>query len=302
MGKDSDIQWTDSTINASTGCDGCELWGILAKGPCYAGHLHEGRLAKSLPTLYASDFIEVRLAPGRMVKAAGWSDLTGTDRPGKPWIPSWMPRLIFVGDMGDLLSKAVPFEYIKSELIDVATSKKGRRHVWQVLTKQPNRLAAFDGWLESQGIDWPENIWVGTSVTSLKTAGRIGQLAHVRAKVRFASLEPLWAPVDLTPYLPYLSWVVVGGQSDQGVHKAPAFDVAWIRSVRDQCRPAEIPVFVKQLGSQPYDSLRRISIDGPDSHAVLLDLDDNHGGDWSEWPQDLRVREMPSVTVAGALL
>jgi hypothetical protein len=42
-----------------------------------------------------------------------------------------------------------------------------------------------------------------------------------------------------------------------------------------------VPVFVKQLGSRPAEGDAR------------LRLRDGHGGDWSEWPADLRVREMP---------
>src|SRR3712207_7534850 len=45
-----------------------------------------------------------RSFPGRMAEAALWSDLTGTDRPDKPWL-NGMPRLIFISDMGDALSE-----------------------------------------------------------------------------------------------------------------------------------------------------------------------------------------------------
>jgi hypothetical protein len=42
-----------------------------------------------------------------------------------------------------------------------------------------------------------------------------------------------------------------------------------------------VPVFVKQLGSFPVSGGER------------LRPRDGHGGDWAEWPADLRVREMP---------
>ena len=60
MGSKTGIGWCDSTVNGSTGCDGCELWGPKVRR-CYAGNLHEKRLAKSLPLLYAPNFQEVRL-------------------------------------------------------------------------------------------------------------------------------------------------------------------------------------------------------------------------------------------------
>jgi hypothetical protein len=99
MGKETFIQWCDSTVNASTGCDGCELKQPGKDGSCYSVPIHENRLAKSLPLLYDPDFHNVRIIPGRIPQAAKWSDLTGTVRPDKPWLDG-LPRVIFVGDLG----------------------------------------------------------------------------------------------------------------------------------------------------------------------------------------------------------
>jgi protein gp37 len=296
LGKATGIQWCDSTVNCTSGCDGCELWSAAAKGPCYAGHLHEARLARSMPALYAADFTEVRMIPGRMAKAAGWSDLTGTARPGKPWLDG-IPRVVFVDDMGDLFSKAVTFEFIRDEVTEVARNPKGRRHVWMLLTKRPSRMYAFSAWLGEQGLNWPRNVWAGASVTTAKTLTRAAWLKKVPAPVRFLSLEPQWEYVDLRDALASgeVHLVIQGGESDQGAHEGHPFDLGWARSVRDQCAAAGARYFLKQFGSRPYDSGCRVSIDGPDSHAVALDLSDSHGGDWSEWPEDLRVREMPRV-------
>jgi hypothetical protein len=70
MGKGTDIQWCDDTVNPTTGCSGCELWVPGKGGPCYAGNQHERRLAKALPGLYDPVFTNVRLAPGRTAEAA----------------------------------------------------------------------------------------------------------------------------------------------------------------------------------------------------------------------------------------
>lgn len=312
MAKMTEIQWCDSTVNSTTGCDGCELWARVVGGPCYAGNYHQGRMAKALPDLYAADFTEVRLAPGRMAKAAGWSDLTGTDRPGKPWL-NGLPRIIFVGDMGDLFSKAVPFEYIRDEVLAAAASAKGRRHIWMWLTKQPKRLVQFYRWLSDLGYAWPGNIWTGTSITSKATVGRIRDLLPMPG-IRFISAEPLveeigcpdalfaYQDIGSTPHYKRLGpiegcepidLVIVGGESDQAPHKARPFDVQWARTLIKVTRDTPIKVFVKQLGSRPCDSARRISIDSPGSHAVELDLRDHHGGNMAEWPAELRVREFP---------
>ena len=140
MGLKTGIEWCDSTVNPSTGCDGCELWNGRDIRVCYAGNLHEARLAKSLPALYAENFQEVRLAPGRMMEAARWPDLRGKERPDKPWL-NGLPRMIFVGDMGDFGSRDVPDDYFIDEIIGAIRSTAGARHFWLLLTKQISRLA-----------------------------------------------------------------------------------------------------------------------------------------------------------------
>jgi hypothetical protein len=56
-----------------------------------------------------------------------------------------------------------------------------------------------------------------------------------------------------------------------------------------------VACFVKQFGAKPYsgESLH-MSLHSPKADPRLyLHLKDGKGGDMSEWPADLRVREMP---------
>jgi protein gp37 len=296
MGSHTHIGWCDSTVNPTTGCDGCELFIPGKGGPCYAGKLHEGRLAHSLPVLYAPKFTEVRLAPGRMVQAAAWSDLAGKARPDKPWLDG-MPRTIFVGDMGDIFSNAIPFEYLKTELIDVATSPKGRRHIWMILTKRGAGMASFAAWLLERGIGWPTNIWAGVSITNRSSLARVRGLLCTPAKVRFLSVEPLWEDVEFGQWFDDLSWIIVGGQSGSDSH---VFDVAWARKIIAKCVTWGVPCYLKQIGARPIESEPD---DGPEWPVPLVYgnrgfiepvLRDSHGADWDEWPSDLRVRQMPT--------
>jgi protein gp37 len=301
VGIHTDISWCDSTVNPMTGCSGCELWRTGMGGTCYAGKLHETRLTKSLPHLYAPTFTEVRLAPGRMVQAARWSDLSGKVRPDKPWLDG-RPRHIFVGDMGDILSDAVPFEYLKSELIDVATSEAGSHHVWMVLTKRARRLVRFADHLNGElGISWPANIWPGTSITTQRRIGRGVTLALNFQRHYFLSVEPLLDAVDLAEIFeaarPML--VIVGGESG---HDARRCDLAWIRKVIDQCRRWEVPIHIKQLGARASDEVNGIAGKllrvHPDAGGVTQRLKDSHGGDIEEFPPDLRVRQFPEVDLS----
>jgi len=194
MSLHTTIEWCDSTVNPTMGCDGCELW-VPSHGVkiCYAGVLTERRGGKVKG--YPRRFEVPELFPGRMAEAAAWSDLTGKPRPDKPWLDG-MPRVIFISDMGDSPSSSVPFNYLRDEVVATVTSAQGRRHVWPWLTKQLRRMAQFAAWLQAQGIAWPDNLWALTSVTSQAQAARVRHLLRVPARVRGISYEPALGPVN----------------------------------------------------------------------------------------------------------
>ncbi len=280
MGVKTPIQWSDDTTNPTAGCDGCELWNGTTK-ICYAGT--QFRRFKNRNG-YGATFNNVTMFPGRMEHAAKASDLTGQRRPDKPWLDGW-PRLIFVSDMSDALSKAVKFEYLETEIINVVAGEYGSRHIWQWLTKRPGRMAKFSAWLARKGVSWPENLWAGTSITKQETLYRIRDLLDVGNDhtIRFLSVEPQLRPIEYGDSLHGIDWVIHGGQSKQSDKKLAVFEVEWAESLLDDCRDLEIPFFLKQLGASP---LRK---------GVALKLKDAHGGDWDEWPAGLRVREVPRV-------
>lgn len=170
---------------------------------------------------------------------------------------------------------------------------------------------------------WPlPNVWLGTSCEDQKTADeRIPQLLQTPASLRWISAEPLLGPVDLSAFMGVtpnvtgereqryseIDWVVVGGESGSG---ARPLDLNWIKSIVQQCQAANVPAFVKQLGNRPWWD--GVSTKAPPDHIYLeagvvmsgkvgwqFDLmRDKKGGDWNEWPIDLRVREFPAGVTA----
>jgi len=287
MAEHTPIEWCDSAVNPVMGCDGCELW-MPDRGVehCYAGQIHKIRAGNPG---YADAFLEPKTFAGRMAKAARWSDLRGKPRPGKPWLDG-LPRLIFVSDMGDALSRDVPFEFLRDEVIGAARSAAGQRHVWMWLTKQPHRMAEFARWLADRpgarlaGDDtWPANLWAGTSLTEAKYKPRIRHLQAVPAAVRFLSVEPMIEDVGALD-LGGIALVIVGGESGPAARPC---SVPWLLNVKRQCEAAAVSFFCKQLGSVPR-SLPTYAGDGSGMH-----LSDKKGGDWREWPEHLRVRQMP---------
>lgn len=156
------------------------------------------------------------------------------------------------------------------------------------------------------------NVHLGTSVEDQKTADeRIPLLLQTPAAVRFISYEPALGPVDLTKCGPMfeklnrlrphqeavdvgwyenrtpLDWVIVGAESGSGARQ---MDLAWPRLIVEQCKTAGVAVFVKQLGSRPVDWRH----DEPEVPPYEFSLS-KKGGDMSEWPADLQVREFPKA-------
>jgi protein gp37 len=215
-----------------------------------------------------------------MEQVAKWSDLTGQDRPGKPWLDG-LPRMIFVSDMSDMLSAAISFDYILDEVIWNVLNEDGMKHRWLWLTKRPKRMAEFSRWLRRDTkVQWPRNLWVGTSVTSQANVNRIRELLMVGNEytTRFVSLEPQWEAIQMGELLQQIDWLIQGGES--GTVKHP-FDVAWAEQVRKECEKAGVAYFLKQLGAHVVDQGSR------------LRLRSKKGVDGMEWPTRLRTRQIP---------
>lgn len=150
---------------------------------------------------------------------------------------SWKrPRIVFVNSMSDLFHARVPLSFIR-DVFEVISDTP--RHTYQVLTKRPRRLARIADQLE-----WPSNLWMGTSVESADQYQRVLDLVKVPASIRFLSCEPLLGPIPDVP-LAGIDWVIAGGESGP---KARPMEPTWVRELRDSCRASSTPFFFKQWG------------------------------------------------------
>ena len=113
---------------------------------------------------------------------------------------------------------------------------------WLLLTKRPHLVERLAPWKDV----WPENVWLGATIENQKFAEkRMHHLLSNPAKIRFLSCEPLLGPLDLSPWLSELHWVIAGGETGHGArHSHPD----WFRSLRDQCMKAEVGFHFKQWG------------------------------------------------------
>lgn len=131
-------------------------------------------------------------------------------------------------------------------------------------------------WTRTDGEGAPANVWIGVS------AGADQQAAlDIPARVHFLSCEPMLRPMDAT-HAAGFDWIIFGGESGS---KARECHTDWIRDGVQFCRENGVATFVKQLGSNCLAADR--------DQKFLIAMKDSHGGDPSEWPEDLRVREFP---------
>jgi protein gp37 len=264
---------------------------------------------------------------------------------------SWRrPSLIFVNSMSDLFHHSITNEEIAAVFGVMAACPQ---HVFQVLTKRPERMREWFEWLSAQHEDdpytlclgnaaryiaparwgrvmeetglerdlmecepWPlPNVWLGVSAEDQQRWDERKHFIHdVPAAVHFASFEPLLGPIDLkgTGRL-HLGWAIVGGESGPRARKS---DAAWTRDLVQECWDAGIPVFHKQMGANVWDR-NDIGFDGetedewPDGTEteivgedpnrrwqgapLRIFLKDKKGADPSEWPEALRVQQLPPI-------
>ena len=348
----SKIEWTGKTWNPLAGCTpispGCT-------------HCYAASMARRLAAMGQEKYVDTAERRGKVDVFTGKINLI-EDALSIP-LQRKKPTTWFVNSMSDLFHEDVPDEFIDKVFATMASCSQ---HTFQVLTKRPDRMAAYlqrvsdkgpvhqnlytSGLIDYysrhgvdltrpyqipssptpelrflydslNGIDphtriedrthsipechwrpWPlHNVWLGTSCEDQTRADeRIPHLLKCPAAVRFLSLEPLLGPINITriaeehglasPGVDALDWVIAGGESGPGARPC---SMEWIRSIVSQCKAAGVACFVKQLGSDPfYDRF------GPDHEGTAPrfhhpTLKDRKGGDPSEWPEDLRVREFP---------
>lgn len=230
MSTNSAIEWTDTTWNPTTGCDqvspGCDN--------CYALGMAK-RLKAMGSAKYQTDGDPRTSGPG-------FGIAVHPETLNEPY--SWRkPRKVFVNSMSDLFHARVPLEFIRQVFKVMADTPQ---HTYQVLTKRASRLPRI-----AHLLDWPPNVWMGTSVETVRVLHRVDDLRNVPAAVRFLSCEPLLGPLpglDLTG----IGWVIGGGESGP---KARPMHPDWVRDLRDRCRAADVPFFFKQWGEWAPESV-----------------------------------------------
>lgn len=207
MSDRSRISWTDASWDVVTGCTKTSQ----SCAGCYVER-EWSRFAANPRTVYhGRKFTDVAVHPERLRRPLQWR----------------RPRRIFVDARGDLFHESVPDDILDAVMgvawCCLCTAGGQSSHVFQVLTKRPERMRAYLSqdrrrqwadaavcygggndpdalWDQVSQAEGPHpRIWWGVSIEDQPTANeRIAQLLATPAAVRWVSAEPLLGPVDVT--------------------------------------------------------------------------------------------------------
>jgi len=208
------IEWCDDTWNPVTGCTpvgaGC--------ANCYARRM-ANRLRGRAGYDQANPFA-VTVRAERLHEPSGWK----------------RARRVFVCSMGDLFHEEV--QEVWQRLV-FEEMEKCARHTFFVLTKRPDRMAAF-----VCGALPVSNVWLGVSVENRAAAGRVEWLKEAAGWHRFVSAEPLLEELSLAPWLKRsVHWVIAGAEQGPG---ARPMEWEWARKLMRECRWTGTPFFFKR--------------------------------------------------------
>lgn len=290
MGENSKIEWCDHTFNPWVGCTkvspACDF--------CYA----EG---------WAKRTGQAHLWNGerRRTTEAYW-------RQPKKWnrdaAPAGVRKRVFCASLADVFDNEVPQEW-RDDLFFLIHGTPNL--TWLLLTKRIGNV----GNMLPVPFDFDRlypNVWLGATIVTQEEADRdIPKLLAVPVAKRFLSIEPMLGPVDVfseqtgellhtsgNEFDPgHIDWIIVGGESDQPGMRARQFNLDWARSIVAQCSAAGVACFVKQVGNNARCAERertgyRLDPVTGIAHPRLI-TKDRAGADPSEWPEDLRVQQIP---------
>ncbi len=156
------------------------------------------------------------------------------------------PALIFADSMSDWWSPGVKMKW---RSLAIQAMRDANAHRFVVLTKRPDLIHPMTG------VGWPDNAWLGVSITSGLDWWRWEALAKLPGHIhKFISVEPL-LPTDDDPLVDHSvggrleygkdgvpEWVIVGPLSGPGKLQTCALCQDSIRLV---CKGRNIPLFEK---------------------------------------------------------
>lgn len=214
--QDNDsIEWADWSWNPVTGCKHeCSY--------CYARDIANRFWGDSYG-------FEPTLHPGRLMAPYNTKLPRDVDS-------SIARRNVFANSMSDLYGRWVPQAWIDAVFKSMAENPQWN---FLTLTKFPKRAAE---------LDYPENVWIGTSVDlQVRVKAAEEAFEKIRCGVRWLSIEPLLEPLKFEkPEL--FDWVVIGGASKSSQTPDWTPPASWLIRVAAQFLDHGAKIYLKTNG------------------------------------------------------
>lgn len=146
------------------------------------------------------------------------------------------PSKIFVCSVADLFAEWTPVDWTQ-EVLDVIDDCDW--HIFQLLTKNPERIGNYE---------FPDNVWVGTTITNQSEIKNIEEIKKVKAKVKFVSFEPILGEINAD--LKGIDWIIIGKLTGSRKIKLRR---QWVDVIVNTTRALDIPIFMKNNLKPDYE-------------------------------------------------
>lgn len=221
MAENTKIEWATHTFNPWIGCTKVSP----ACDGCYAEAMMDHRYGR------------VKWGPGEgraRTSKANWRKPIAWNRQATE------RTYVFCASLADVFDNEVDPLW-RRDLFDVIAQTPNL--TWLLLTKRIGNVLKM---VE----DWPANAAIGATIANQEEYDRdrmklMDAKATLQPRFTFGSFEPLLGPIILDKNAP--DWIITGGETDQGAHKARDANPEWFRSLRDQSRELGRAFFMKQM-------------------------------------------------------
>jgi protein gp37 len=285
MAETTHISWTDATWNPWLGC---QKTGSAACVPCYAEHLVQNRFGRAVwggPHEGAGTRVKTSLTT--------WATPNKLERQA---IAAGTPLFCFCASLSDIFDPVAPAEWRAEAFAKMRSTPHviyllltKRPHLIVQLATAAGGLPANAAILctvvtqaEAER-DVPHLLNAAAKLKPLFTGLSLEPLVEpidlTKLRVNpppgctkddnwaLNALEGRTAPIIYTGSGeweldgggvrgPKINWVICGGPTDQGAHKAWPMSIQWVREVRDQCAITATPFHFKQWGEWAPARLR----------------------------------------------
>lgn len=226
MGKNTGIEFCTATHNFWIGCikisRGCKY--------CYFYREYAGRFKKNAKII--KERVKEFDAPLKWPK----------------------PEIIFINSWSDFFIKQA--DEWRQNAWDII--KQTPQHTYIIITKRADMIK--DRLPKDWGKTGYANVIIMVSIETQHAFNkRVPHLFEIPGN-KGLILEPLLGPIDIRPALEVdlrdkivkpIKWIIVGGETgnDNGDYKYRNCRTEWINDIVNACFAADVPVFVKQLGT-----------------------------------------------------